>query len=743
MKLSKRVRKSLRTVVVAIVLGVLCTALIEVIVYVSSRMIRPPLQGMENQIIDQAFQVRKENTKNKILTYEDVVIIDIDDRSIEEMGRSQNWPREYDARVINYIASGKPAAIGIDYLYTESESLPAAYEVMLAERGIANTSELAKAYSSDNELSEAIRNAGNVYLGFFDDDANPDSLFDATLEEKMRFITSNDGKHLDFLSISHPVLPIEEFNQFSKATGSISVPSMYDGSVRRYPVLQRLTGDSTNSKYIANFPFYMMLDAKGLTEKDVRIEDDNILIGDTTKIPLLEDGTFRINWLGSEQKIRYISYYKVWDELVPAEFFENKYVFFGTSASGLQDLKTVPSQESKMPGVEVHVVAFLNMMNGSFLNEITEMEAIPWFVLTSIILVFFFLIVRPFLGFFFAFGLYFSERFIFELWVIPKHGLVFPIISLMTLTLLTYLISILYIYFIRERKSRRLKNAFGTYVSPEIVEQIAKDPGNLQLGGEKKVLTVLFSDLRGFTSYSEKLDPQQLVAVLNNYLSAMSNIIFQHKGTIDKFIGDAIMAIFGAPIVQKDHADRACRVALDMITELENVNAHNATNGFPPLFIGVGVNTGEMTVGNIGSERRFDYTVIGDAVNLGSRLEGLTKFFQVLIIVSDHTRLACTTNDFIFRNLGAVKVKGKEKPIFVFELKYRQTADATYLNWLAIWDKAFEEIDKRNLSKAIEHLEECKAIYPDDVATEYYIQQCNEYLTQPENFELIIKMETK
>lgn len=743
MKLSRNVKKGLVTLAAATVLGLTSVAIIETLVYVSAKMVRPPLEGMENQIIDLAFQVRKQSGQNKRISPEDIVIIDIDDASIAQLGRSQNWPRAYDARVINYIASGNPASIGIDFLYTESDSLPQPYSDLLIEEGFENSQEIAQVFSTDDELSKAIRNAGCVYLSLFDDDAITDSITDDYILNSLRTIDSHDTDKHKLHTIHHPVLPIDSFLLAARGTGSISVPTMYDGTVRHYRLLQELKTSGEQKKYVANFPFYMLLDHFGLKESDVKFTDQSIQAGDSIYIPLRNDGTFRINWLGNEEKIRYIPYYKVWDELVPAEYFENKFVFLGTSASGLQDLKTVPSREDKMPGVEVHAIAFLNMMNGSFLNEISERQALPWFCVISILLVLLFLFTRPLVGFLLGFALYFGERFLFELWVIPEHNLIFPITTLLMLTLLTYLLTSLYVYFIRERKNRILKNAFGTYVSPEIVEQIAKDPDKLQLGGEKKELTVLFSDLRNFTSYSEKLDPQQIVAVLNNYLSAMSNIIFAHKGTIDKFIGDAIMAIFGAPIPQKDHADRACSVALDMFRELKNVNEDNARNGYPPLSMGIGINTGDMTVGNIGSEKRFDYTVIGDAVNLGSRLEGLTKFFNVEIIVSSTTKNACVTNQFIFRELGSVQVKGKKESIRAYELLDPKFQQSDFREWFASWEKAMECMHRNNLKEALYALEQCEIIRPRDFATVYFKHRCESCLNQPEDFDMVIKMESK
>jgi adenylate cyclase len=743
MTFKKRLRKSLRFLTSAVLLGMSCLAAIYWLNNVSNKMVRPPLESMENQVIDLAFQIRKKNASHTKITTDDIVIIDIDDASINELGRTQLWPRSYDARVINYIASGNPKAIGIDFLYTESDQLSSAYIDILAAKGFTNASDVTNAMSTDHELTEAISNAGNVYLSLFDDGEYEAQIFDTSLTNTLRLIRNDSSRDITFSAIHKAVLPIDDFLKNAKGAGTIAMPTMQDGTVRHYRVLQQMPDSLHGKQYIANFPFYMLLDAYGIQDKDVAIENNRIVLNDSLQIPLRNDGSFRINWLGQEDKIRSISYYKIWDELVPAEYFEGKYVFFGTSASGLQDLKTVPSTAEKMPGVEVHAIAFLNMMNSAYLKEISNEDALPWFAILSVLLVSMFLITKPLIGFVVALVLYVAERFLFELWVIPEYGIIFPITMLMLLTMVCYLAASLFTYFIRERKSRRLKSAFGTYVSPEIVEQIAKDPGSLYLGGEKKELTVLFTDIRNFTSYSEKLDPQKIVAVLNNYLSAMSDIIFKHKGTIDKFIGDAIMAIFGAPISQKDHADRACRVALDMIENLKEFNEEELREGRPPINIGIGINTGDMTVGNIGSSKRFDYTVIGDAVNLGSRLEGLTKFFGVDIIVSAETKRACTTDEFLFRELGSVVVKGKDIAISAFELVQSKNSAIKAGEHLHIWENAIDAMRQKNLVKATELLNDYLKYHPEDIAATYFIDKCSEYSNQSENFSLVLKMDTK
>jgi adenylate cyclase len=739
MQISRKWRRRLFYLTGAFFLAVFTLALTEGFVYLSSLMVRSPLQGVENQLTDLAFQARLSNKRHQRVTVDDVCIIDIDDESIKRLGRPQLWPRAYDAFAINYVTSGQPKAIGIDYLYTESDSLLPSYAYMLELQGFENAQGIIDALSTDHMLSEAIATAGNVYLSCYDDDTAPDSLRDVWDESGVSILRLTDTADVSFQRLNHPVAPIPMLQSPARAVGSISMPSEGDGTVRFYPALLQMPD---SSGFVGNFPFYMALDQCTTENHALSIQDRKLHYCDTAFIPLFRDGTFRINWLGKEDQIRYISFYKVLDEFIPAEYFQDKFVFFGTSASGLQDLKTVPSTDTKMPGVEVHVVAFLNMMNGAFMHEMSERQALPWFMLASLLLTMLFLAVKPLLGFLLSVVLVIAEMFLFSLWFIPEYSIVFPIVSLMIITFFAYLNASLFTYFIRERKSRQLKTAFGTYLSPEVVEQIIKNPDLLQLGGQKKNLTVLFSDIRGFTTYTEALDPQKIVSMLNDYLSTMSEVIFKHKGTIDKFIGDAIMAVFGAPIDQEDHPARACRVALDMIDSMVDVNHELGAKGFQPLKIGIGINTGEMTVGNIGSERRFDYTVIGDAVNLGSRLEGITKFFGVEVIVSEQTFASVSKDEFLFRELGGVIVKGKNESIEVYQLVGRKSQKTEWTAWLEAWEDAFHLLKLGEITKALWAFEKCRAIR-DDEATRFYLNKCHHFESHPEDFSLVIEMDSK
>lgn len=504
--------------------------------------------------------------------------------------------------------------------------------------------------------------------------------------------------------------------------GLISMPSQHDGTVRSYQLLST-TGEEQGASWLANFPFYMLTDALGLGDEELEVRDDGIHALNQLFVPLDQRASFRINWAGEQDPIRYISFFKVVHEMVPAEFFEGKFVFFGTSASGMQDLKTVPSRIDKMPGVEVHVHAFLTMANEAWIKEVSNREARPWFLIIAIILAGLMLVMRPLFGFVTTVVLAVAEMLAFVLYVLPERSMVFPIVSLMIITLLTHVFSALYIYFVRERNVRKLRNAFAAYVPKEVVRKIAADTRAVKLGGQRMHLTVLFSDIRGFTSYSESLAPEEVVSFLNDYLSRMSEAIFSNRGTIDKFIGDAVMAIFGAPISQRDHANRACSAGLDMVAALEAFNEVLRQEKKPPVAMGAGINTGDMTVGNIGSRQRFNYTVIGDSVNVAARLESLTKFFGVTLICSAATREACEPDHFVFRPLGRVRLQGRSGHTEIFELC--GTADHVVLSYDSTeWSAIIDAVNARDLNGALHRLIVFRERHPNDLPSLRMYELC-------------------
>jgi adenylate cyclase len=285
-------------------------------------------------------------------------------------------------------------------------------------------------------------------------------------------------------------------------------------------------------------------------------------------------------------------------------------------------------------------------------------------------------------------------------------------------------------YLTGESEKRSLRSAFRYYLTPSVMDAVLANPGMLKLGGEKRELTVIFSDIRGFTGLSEAMAPERLVALLNGYLTPMTDIVFEHGGTLDKYMGDSIMAFYGAPLAQPDHALRACRTALQMLQKLEELRARWRTEGLPELEIGIGICSGPMVVGNMGSQSRFDYTVMGDAVNLGSRLEGANKTYGTQVIVAETTRTllagAATT-----RSLDVVRVKGKRQPVPIFELLSVGAPPDHWAAWLSVFEEGIAHYRARQWSAALERFEQVAVEHPDDGPTQLYMSRCRALIAVP------------
>ncbi len=284
---------------------------------------------------------------------------------------------------------------------------------------------------------------------------------------------------------------------------------------------------------------------------------------------------------------------------------------------------------------------------------------------------------------------------------------------------------------IAEREKRKVRGAFQQYVSASVIEEIMKHPEKLKLGGEKKNVTVFFSDIRGFTSISEKLSPEELVKLLNEYLSAMTDIIMKNGGLVDKYMGDAIMAFWGAPIDDPDHAKKCCEASLEMKEKLTELQKKWTKEGKPPLNMGIGINTGDVVVGNMGSEQRFDYTVMGDNVNLGSRLEGVNKEYGTTIIISQFTYEKIKDHDFVIRELDMIKVKGKNEPIKIYGMAGKKGAvDKEMLKSIEHFNKGLQLYRQRKFKEAVKEFNSAVKIN-DDPASKMYVERCEAFRKSP------------
>ncbi|HLB59082.1 MAG TPA: adenylate/guanylate cyclase domain-containing protein, partial [Bdellovibrionota bacterium] len=314
-------------------------------------------------------------------------------------------------------------------------------------------------------------------------------------------------------------------------------------------------------------------------------------------------------------------------------------------------------------------------------------------------------------------------------WVAFLNGIVVSLAPMLGAFSSIYLILSVYNFFREEKRSAEIRNAFQHYLSPAVVQQILGDPEKLMLGGEKKVLTVLFADVRNFTAITERLDPKSTTNLLNEYFSAMTDIIFQFEGLVDKFMGDAMMAVFGAPVEQPDHPLRACFSAIAMVKKVDELNRSGVLK--EPLRIGVGVTTGEMIVGNMGSRDIFDYTVIGDTVNLGARIEKLNKIYKTQIIINAKT-YESVGDQIVTRELDLIRVRGRVAPEKVYEV-FDSNGDASQetLDLTKLWKEALSLYQDRKWKEALGHFQEILSTYPSDYPSEMYVKRCEQFAKNP------------
>jgi adenylate cyclase len=388
--------------------------------------------------------------------------------------------------------------------------------------------------------------------------------------------------------------------------------------------------------------------------------------GDVLRIPVDENAAALVPYRGYRGSFNYYSLSDVLHGSVPKEKLSQRIVLVGTTAPGLMDLRATPV-DTAYPGVEIHANMVAGILDGAIKYK-------PGFIVGADVLMVLicglamaFLLPRlnPFRGTMLGLiVLLFMLTVNFAFWY--QGNVVLPLASGLISIVMLYALNMSWGYFVESRTKRQFAQLFGQYVPPELVDEMARNPEGYSMEGRKETLTVLFSDVRGFTTISEGLQPDQLAQLMNEYLGAMTRVIRKNRGTLDKYIGDAIMAFWGAPVTDKDHAINATRTALEMQVGMSELNVDLLARGWPELKIGIGVNTGPMTVGDMGSPVRKAYTVMGDAVNLGSRLEGITKQYGVGILVGEET-FSIVRDAFVFRELDRVRVKGKIDPVGIYE----------------------------------------------------------------------------
>lgn len=610
------------------------------------------------------------NLKDNPEPSQDIVLIDMDERSLSEQGRWP-WSRLVMADLINKLGDAGVVVTAIDVSFPEPENNPATQVIRYVQEQELDSEEVVSVLErAEIELDADGALAGAV-AGY---DVIPGYLFINDGESKGAIphpvVTSTDvpARAWGIRSASGYIANIPEVTEAAVGSGFYSVLEDDDGTLRRYNMLFEHNGDIYSSLALETIRLYMFADEIEIigTQTGDTMALEGVRVADL-EIPLDQYGQMLIPFRGRSGQFPTVSATDVIEGRVDPAELEGRIAFIGSTAMALFDFRSTPVQ-SQFPGLEVHPTIAQGILDQNIPHQplwgygITVILVLGTGVLFSFIL--------PFLSAPFILGIslvYLAGYAFLNNWAWSSLGWAMDATIIISLVVMQS-VGVFVYGFVSERFARlQVTDMFGQYVPPELVEQMSESPDNaLSFDGDRREMTVLFADIRNFTSISEGMEPAELKDMLNRYFTPMTKIIFDNRGTIDKYIGDLVMAFWGAPLDDPDHAKNALMGAMEMLEETQNLKAKFTAMGYPDIEIGIGLNSGEMNVGNMGSEYRRSYTVLGDNVNLGSRIEGLTKFYGAKLLVGENTYYLCQ-DEFEFCPVDKVLVKGKEEPVTLYE----------------------------------------------------------------------------
>ena len=675
----------------------------------------PYFDYFEFNLQDKRF-IEKYVTADRKNSIKGITIAAIDSRSIKKMGRYHSWSRDYFAASIDILTSYKTSVAGFDILFDHSIN-PA----------------------EDTLIAQSLQNSDFVILGYNFNYPDSDTFLEAdSLPDPALKINSDAIIDTTFSCPAYEVLNSGSPNLHNLAAGSgyVNMEPDLDGVTRRTYLLYRYFNKLYPSLALKTCLKHLDITTKNIVLNNGRsIVLKNALLDSIRQdvtIPLAPDNSLRIHYTGPRNSCRTESFYDVINDRVSKKAFKNKIVLIGATAQGLYDLKATPVDKS-LPGVEVHANVINTILTQNFITEPGKSVTAALMLFSIVFIALFFLgkihtyysalAVTVYTGFYIWLSFY----------LFNKHSILIDQFHVLTAMLTTAFFAYLIKYFIEEKDKKFIKNTLGRYVPEVVSNAMLKDSSLLKLGGERKEISMFFSDIRDFTKISEKVSPEILVKFLNIYLSKMTSIIKNNQGTLDKFMGDAIICFFGAPLPNR-HAFNACKTALEIIAELDAMRPNMIDEAFKNIRIGIGINTGDVTVGNIGSMELFDYTAIGDNMNLASRLEGLNKYYGTSILISDST-LAQIKDEFITREVDTVTVKGKSKPVVLHELLCAngQTNEKTsqFNQIRAIYFEALNAYKNGDFNKAKNLYKECLTATPEDKTIQLLYTRCLQLADAP------------
>lgn len=600
--------------------------------------------SIEAILYDYRFVIR--NKIQSSLVPEKILIVEIDERSLERYGRWP-WSRKLQAGLIEKILRGSPQVLVIDIVYIEPESQET--DVTLGKILKHSRAKIVLATGFD-----IVKDGDKVY---------PDFILESTIKRIKDYTLTQGTVEVNKIKIGPEIIYRDNL------LGHVYSPPEKDGKIRR---------EYLYIKYMDELFPSLSLVASALA-LGMKVEDITVLGGKGITlrnffIPTDHPGRMKINYLGKEKTFRHISAVDVLDEKFDTSIFVDKIVLIGTTAISTYDFAVTPLS-ARLPGVEKNATVIENIINKRFIKDLSLLSTVLAVIISGAILLFLLSRLRARSGMVASFIVIILFIFI-NLYLFFTNiymNMFYPFLNLLLISITGFS----YKYIKEERRARELKKLFTSYVSPKIVEQLLHDPYSTKLGGIRREITILFSDIRGFTSLSEKMAPEEVVILLNEYFKEMTDIIFKWDGTLDKFVGDEIMAFWNAPLEQPDHAELALRAALDMSDRLDELQKKWKSEGKPVLDCGIGINTGIVLIGNIGAQnKKMDYTAIGDHVNLGARVEKLTRECNTRILITEFTyeKIAPCIQNTLFGHIeitefGTVQIRGREKPVRIYSVR--------------------------------------------------------------------------
>lgn len=670
---------------------------------------------------------------------QDVVIAAIDEKSVTRLGRWP-WNRSTLARIIKRLDDFGARVIVLDIFVPEPQDKALARLLdrlgheLVADRSPAYQA-LKMRLSADQQLADQIQKSGKVILSmaFLAGQAETrhlspqdlDTRYERIKNQRISLIKDFGDGRLDFpmgQQMRAVDANIDAIQRAGRYTGHINTTPDADGALRWTPLVIRHRDSFFPSGDVQSLRLWHGVENLSLHTANYGIR--GLQLG-RRYIPTDEEGRVLLRYYGPAQSFKTLPIVDILEarsgDHAMRQALEHKVVIIGATALGIGDIRVTPLG-ARFPGPEVRATAIQNLIRGDYIQRPKWLGLVDFLSLAILGLTL--ALILPRLGirqgalvagaivslYIIAADILFSQQ---QVWI----NLSYPVL----LVSLLFIGNTFYRYFTIERERRQIKNTFQHYVAANVVDEIMRSSESLHLGGDKRELTVLFSDIRGFTSLSETLPPETMVSLLNEYLTHMTDEVFAHRGTLDKYIGDAIMAFYGAPIVDAEHARAACETALSMLRTLRQLQVKWAADNHPVLDIGIGINTGSMIVGNMGSERLFDYTVVGDAVNLASRIEGLNKIYGTHILISEHTYAAVAGHFPHVREVDLAPVRGRREAVRLYELLLPEEAAA--MDWLDDYNTAYRLFHAGEIEAAQAIFARLAEIEGDPVST-YYLTRC-------------------